>query len=178
MRLFLYAFKKRGWSSTLREQANCDSVGMETSSAVRWRITAGFAIALFTLPVLVDLTASEEPRVFGYVAADAFSYFTVAKNAADTGRFSFDQETLTNGFHPLWQVTLVPISVGATSCTQHFSCCRSERLLSSWPPCGWRWAELGWRHNRAPKGDDPFTRHFGVTSTAWRADSSFCSSLL
>lgn len=33
---------------------------------------------------------------------DAFFYFQIARNIAETGRASFDGTDLTNGFHPLW----------------------------------------------------------------------------
>ncbi len=76
---------------------------------VGWRITAGVAIALLVLPVLLDLRASGDFGSYRYVAADSFYYLTVARNAAIMGRFSFDQERATNGFQPLWQMLLVPV---------------------------------------------------------------------
>jgi hypothetical protein len=62
----------------------------------------GLAIALFCLPVLVDLIVHSR-RVFGYLAPDAFYYLTVARNHWQTGQWSFDGEHRTNGYHPLWQ---------------------------------------------------------------------------
>jgi len=61
------------------------------------------------LPVIVDLALSARERVFAYLAADAFYYLTVARNVVDHGIFSFDQQHLTNGFHPLWQGLLAAL---------------------------------------------------------------------
>ena len=40
---------------------------------------------------------------------DAFYYFQIARNIATGHNVTFDGETLTNGFHPLWMVLLTPI---------------------------------------------------------------------
>jgi hypothetical protein len=64
---------------------------------------AGCAAALVALPVLVDLAVSDRSQPLGYLAPDAFYYFTVARNISRLGSISFDQEHPTNGFHPLWQ---------------------------------------------------------------------------
>jgi len=40
---------------------------------------------------------------------DAFYYFQIASNIASGHNVSFDGETLTNGFHPLWAALLTPI---------------------------------------------------------------------
>ena len=87
------------------------SLDIATSARRRvgWRVTAGLAIALFVIPVLFDLAVSGVRGGYRYVAADSFYYLTVARNAATTRRFTFDQERATNGFHPLWQVLLVPL---------------------------------------------------------------------
>jgi hypothetical protein len=74
-----------------------------------YRLVLGLTLALFALPVLVDLAVAPERTPFHYFAADAFYYFTVARNGAETGRWTFDRERLTNGYHPLWQLTLVGI---------------------------------------------------------------------
>jgi hypothetical protein len=59
--------------------------------------------ALVLVPAGLDLALSGRERVFGYLGADAFYYFAVARNMVDHGVVSFDQTHLTNGFHPLWQ---------------------------------------------------------------------------
>lgn len=70
----------------------------------RDRPILALTLLLFAAPVAIDLAAAPARAPFHYFAADAFYYFTVARNAADTGRFTFDQEHLTNGHHPLWQL--------------------------------------------------------------------------
>lgn len=47
------------------------------------------------------------------VADDAYYYYTIARNAAAGLGFSFDTITLTNGFHPLYQILLVPIALAS-----------------------------------------------------------------
>lgn len=56
----------------------------------------------FLLPALWDLL-STPARPYGYLAPDAFYYFTIAINWVEQGFPSFDQAHATNGFHPLWQ---------------------------------------------------------------------------
>lgn len=75
----------------------------ETTAADRLRI--GLAVGATTLPPLADLAWNGWSRVFGYFAADAFTYLTVARNLARGHGLSFDQQHATNGFHPLWQLT-------------------------------------------------------------------------
>lgn len=70
------------------------------------RIVAITAMA-FALPVLFPLCFWGREVPFELLAADAFYYLTVARNVVDHGLVSFDQETLTNGFHPLWQLCSV-----------------------------------------------------------------------
>lgn len=70
------------------------------------QVVALATIAVFVIPVLLDLAISTHKRIFGYLAADTFYYLTVARNIVEHGRISFDQERLTNGFHPLWQFVL------------------------------------------------------------------------
>ena len=40
---------------------------------------------------------------------DAFYYFQIARNIATGHNVTFDGETLTNGFHPLWRALLTPL---------------------------------------------------------------------
>lgn len=56
--------------------------------------------------------------VFNYFAQDAFYYFAVARNST-TSFYSFDGETATNGFHPLWQfyLTYVFSAIGSANQT-------------------------------------------------------------
>ena len=64
------------------------------------------AILLYSLPLLLDIILNGWGRVSSYFAADIYYYLVVAKNFAKYGSFTFDQEFMTNGFHPLWQLML------------------------------------------------------------------------
>ncbi len=44
------------------------------------------------------------------VPDDTFYYLTIARNVVHTGVFTFDGIAPTNGFHPLWQIVLIPIA--------------------------------------------------------------------
>jgi len=67
------------------------------------------AVALFLLPMAFDLILSSRAAPFRYFAADAFYYHTVARNIVELGFPTFDQSFATNGFHPLWQLTLAAL---------------------------------------------------------------------
>jgi hypothetical protein len=60
-------------------------------------------IAVFLLPIVVDLAVTGVRWPFGWLASDSFYYLTVARNINRGVNISFDGERLTNGFHPLWQ---------------------------------------------------------------------------
>jgi hypothetical protein len=68
----------------------------------------GATALVFVCPALFDVL-SDTRRPYGYLAPDAFYYFTIAVNWVDFGMPTFDQVHPTNGFHPLWQwiVTLL-----------------------------------------------------------------------
>jgi len=74
------------------------------AAPTRDRVLVGLAAGGVVLPPLVDLLWNGWERVFGYLAADSFYYFTVARNLASGAGVSFDGEYATNGFHPLWQL--------------------------------------------------------------------------
>jgi hypothetical protein len=74
------------------------------AAPTRDRVLVGLAAGGVALPPLVDLLWNGWERVFGYLAADSFYYFTVARNLASGAGVSFDGEYATNGFHPLWQL--------------------------------------------------------------------------
>lgn len=59
-------------------------------------------IAIFLVPLLVDLALSPKLRPFGYATSDTFYYLALGRNFAKTGRGSFDGQFPTDGFHPLW----------------------------------------------------------------------------
>lgn len=78
------------------------------------RVLIGLAAGGVALPPLIDLLWNGWERVFRYFAADAFYYFTLARNLASGMGVSFDGEYTTNGFHPLWQFyTALLYAVGA-----------------------------------------------------------------
>ncbi len=84
----------------MRLRALNPSAGCSTSAVVV------LALAVLVLyPPLYGLQCSGLHTVFGYFAEDAFYYLTVARNSTITF-LSFDGETRTNGFHPLWQYIL------------------------------------------------------------------------
>jgi hypothetical protein len=64
-------------------------------------VIAGTVLA-FLGPALWDVL-SDPARPYGYLAPDAFYYFTIATNWVRFGSPTFDQSHPTNGFHPLWQ---------------------------------------------------------------------------
>lgn len=72
----------------------------------RYQIIIWLTVLLYALPLLLDLAANGWKRVTSYFAADVYYYLIVARNFANYGSFTFDQEFLTNGYHPLWQILL------------------------------------------------------------------------
>jgi hypothetical protein len=68
------------------------------------RTLVWLTIAVFLLPLFVDLAVTGVRWPFGWLASDSFYYLTVARNINAIGKCSFDGERLTNGFHPLWQL--------------------------------------------------------------------------
>lgn len=62
-------------------------------------ITTGFVVS-----VLVQLMLWPTATPFQLLANDAFYYLAVARNVYEHGLVSLDQEHLSNGFHPLWQL--------------------------------------------------------------------------
>lgn len=71
-------------------------------SLVQAPVVIGGTVLTFCVPALWDVL-SDPARPYGYIAADAFYYFTIAANWVELGTPSFDQAHPTNGFHPLWQ---------------------------------------------------------------------------
>jgi hypothetical protein len=71
-------------------------------SAAQPLVVIGGTVLVFLGPALWDVL-SDPTRPYGYLAADAFYYFTIATNWVRFGAPTFDQVHPTNGFHPLWQ---------------------------------------------------------------------------
>ncbi len=85
------------------------------NSVRQFRIVLASTITILILPILLDLALSPlslQQRLFSYAAPDTFYYLTVARNIGLWGRFSFDGEHLSNGYHPLWQIlTALPYAL-------------------------------------------------------------------
>ena len=64
--------------------------------------------ALLVYPPVFSFSIFRIKTIFGYFAADAFYYLTIAKNSV-LGFMTFDGEKVTNGFQPLWQYLLLLI---------------------------------------------------------------------
>lgn len=68
-------------------------------------IIAVAVLGLLAYPPLYSVSQVGLKAVFAFSCGDTFYYLVVAKNSV-IGQFTFDTETLTNGFHPLWQYIL------------------------------------------------------------------------
>lgn len=67
---------------------------------------AGVAALGVALRLLLTWCGWLDPRL---PTDDAYYYYTIARNAVAGGDVSFDGLTPTNGFHPLWMVTITPL---------------------------------------------------------------------
>ncbi len=63
---------------------------------------------LVAIPPVYTLLHSGAQGIFNFVRADAMLYLAVAKRSSLTW-YTFDGETATNGFHPLWQFMLTAL---------------------------------------------------------------------
>ncbi len=68
-------------------------------------ISAVTAILVSASPVFVYLRNGAQ-GLFSYVQGDALLYIAIARHSAKAPHYTFDGETVTNGFHPLWQYFL------------------------------------------------------------------------
>ena len=59
------------------------------------------------LSALSFLTA-EKRELINAFDDDAYLYFKIARNFSETGHMTFDGKSITNGFHPLWMMVLIP----------------------------------------------------------------------
>ena len=86
-----------------------DSDGRSAARTQRVRDNAILAltVGLFAWPIVPGLLVDGPKHAFKYLAGDSLYYFAVARNVALTGRFTYDLEHPTNGFHPLWQLWVV-----------------------------------------------------------------------
>ena len=74
-------------------------------------LSAGYwALALIPVAALFALTALSPPMALNdYLSDDAYYYLRVAANIAHGAGSTFGNLVPTNGYHPLWQLVLVPV---------------------------------------------------------------------
>lgn len=65
---------------------------------------------LVAVPFAGSLIQVGERTYFGCFAADAMYYLAIAKNSASCDFITFNRESATNGFQPLWQYLLVLVT--------------------------------------------------------------------
>lgn len=73
-----------------------------------WRTATALACALGLIRVAVVI-AAPYPQAVGLFDDDAFYYFGVARHIAAGDGSTFNGLDPTNGYHPLWLLTLVPV---------------------------------------------------------------------
>lgn len=86
--------------------------GSESSSSASERVWGRLAWALFSAYALYYLYLAfglPMDRVVNGLLDDSFYYLQVARNVAQGHGSTFDGVELTNGYHPLWMLCLVPI---------------------------------------------------------------------
>ena len=81
--------------------------GVRASAA----LTTGYwALALIPIAALFALTALSPPMAMNdYLSDDAYYYLRVASNIAHGAGSTYGNLVPTNGYHPLWQLALVPV---------------------------------------------------------------------
>ncbi len=65
-------------------------------------------LAAYVLLSIASFWMSQERELIDYFDDDAYYYFKIARNIVDNGKLTFDGKNLTNGFHPLWLLVLIP----------------------------------------------------------------------
>lgn len=68
---------------------------------------------IVTLPFLLSWYKVGTETIFGSFAADSMVYLAITRHTVEHGFFTFNQETMTNGFHPLWQYLQILIQLAA-----------------------------------------------------------------
>ena len=66
-------------------------------------------LAVYVLGSLWSFGAADTEHLLGRFSDDAYYYFTIASNYARAGSLTFDGQNATNGFHPLWLASLLPV---------------------------------------------------------------------
>lgn len=92
------------------------AIEASSGSAIRRRVrvsalSAGYwALALIPVVALFVLVALSPPMALNdYLSDDAYYYLRVAANIAHGAGSTFGNLVPTNGYHPLWQLVLVPV---------------------------------------------------------------------
>ncbi len=73
------------------------------------RLFPQVALVLHIALSLESYATAQVAPLLSRFSDDAFYYYRIAHNAARIGLFTFDGQTPTNGFHPLWMAILVPV---------------------------------------------------------------------
>jgi hypothetical protein len=71
-------------------------------------------VAILSLYALMSITSfwtAHERELIDVFDDDAYYYFKIARNIVETGRLTFDGKSITNGFHPLWLIVLIPFFI-------------------------------------------------------------------
>jgi len=74
-----------------------------------WKHAGTIVIAVYCAICVYSFAVSDAQHLLGRLSDDAFYYCTIAANYAETGHLTFDGQTITNGFHPLWLGLLIPV---------------------------------------------------------------------
>lgn len=93
--------------------SSCSGDGVIASNNCDGRVKNSVPFVPLAVGLVVRLAIAMLPLDFllaHIVPDDAFYYLTIARNVVHTGVFTFDRLAPTNGFHPLWQFLLLPIS--------------------------------------------------------------------
>jgi hypothetical protein len=59
---------------------------------------------------VVSFWTAQERELLNNYEDDAYFYFEIAKNIVELDQSTFDGHTITNGYHPLWLLILLPLS--------------------------------------------------------------------
>lgn len=74
-----------------------------------WGIAFGLVGALLLLPLLISFSYIGDRVIFNLFAGDSMYYMALANNFVKFGFITFDGETASNGFHPLWEFLLMAL---------------------------------------------------------------------
>jgi hypothetical protein len=77
------------------------------SLIVKYLISAIFFI--FCILSLIGFWKADTQQVIDILEDDAYYYFAIARNISQGQGLTFDGKTITNGFHPLWLICILPI---------------------------------------------------------------------